>query len=363
MYKKLCSIVFCSVFLASVFTAISDNNFASAQNGTKIIIVPSSIEIIRGQESTVYINVTNVEDLYAWEFQLTYNPLILDLTSCAIVPNGLNEPTQTFYSLTDEVNGLLWWAVSTTHPTREGISYESHAIFEIRFKAVNAGTSPLTLRGTILSNSQAQPIEHTTYSGVIYVKTLDLVVTSIKILNKHANEIWMHSIYANDTWADGAAYYYPVNVTIKNTGTLVAANFKVKLEVYYGTSLKASAEKEVITLEGGASKELTFHNLFHPTKTGDLGAYILKATVDSENTVIEDDETNNQLLKMDFMVTIMGDINRDRKVNILDGVILALAWTGKPGDPQWNTAADLNHDDEINILDGTRMGLNWGKSW
>jgi len=59
----------------------------------------------------------------------------------------------------------------------------------------------------------------------------------------------------------------------------------------------------------------------------------------------------------------MGDINGDKKVNVLDAVTIALAWNGKPGDAQWNVAADLNHDNEVNILDGSRMGLTWGKTW
>jgi hypothetical protein len=63
------------------------------------------------------------------------------------------------------------------------------------------------------------------------------------------------------------------------------------------------------------------------------------------------------------MVTVMGDMNEDKTVNILDGVKLSLAWTGTPGDSQWNVAADLNHDNVINILDGTRMSIHWGEHW
>jgi hypothetical protein len=361
-YKKLCVLTFVNLLFIGVFSSVFVIDSALAQS-TQIMIVPSSIEALVRQEVTVYINVTDVVDLYAWEFQLSYNSSILDLTYYAIVSGGLNEPTKTFYSQVDEEAGLLWWAVSTTYPTTTGISYAAHAIFEIRFTAIATGTSTLHLSGTILSNSQAQPISHTTSDGSISVETLDLTVEAIKILNKHANATWTHSIYANDTWANGNPYYYPVNVTIQNTGTMAATNFKVKLEVYYGTELEASAEFEVESLGGGSTKELTFYNLFYPNKTGDAGAYSLKATVDSENTVVEDNEDNNKLLKSDFMVTIMGDVNGDKKVNILDGVVLALAWTGKPGDPQWNEAADLNHDDEVNIFDGVRIGSNWGKSW
>ena len=330
---------------------------------TEIKVVPSSLEALVGQECIVYITVTNVEDLYAWEFQLNYDPEILDLISSSIVEDGLNSPTQTFYNLTDEDTGLIWLAVSTTYPTTSGVSYTSHAICEIHFVTKAIGTSSLTLSGTILSNSQAQPIDHTVSHGSISVETLDLTVTVIEILNKHANETWTHSIYANDTWANGDTYYYPVNVTIQNTGTRTATNFKVKLEVYYGAELESLGEQEIDSLAGSSSIELTFSNVFSPKNTGAAGLYGLKATVDSENTVAEDNENNNVMTKDDFMVTIMGDVNGDRTVNILDAVVLALAWGGEPGLPQWNVAADLNHDDVVNVEDGVRIGLNWGKTW
>jgi hypothetical protein len=233
----------------------------------------------------------------------------------------------------------------------------------MHFNAIATGTSNLDLSGTILSNSQASPIFHTVVNGSVSVQTLDLRVTEVEICNMYGNETWIHSIYANDSYADLSMYYYPVNVTIENTGTLTAGSFKVKLEVYYDVSLEASTELSVAGLAASSTKELTFNSLFHPTKTGDAGRYSLKATVDSQNEVAEDNEGNNDKTKNDFMVTVMGDMNEDKTVNILDGVKIALAWDGTPGDSQWNVAADLNHDNSIDVLDGSRIGLHWGETW
>jgi len=514
----------------------------------RIMIVGSTSEARVGQSYTVYINVTDVVDLYGWEFQLDYNQSILDLTYNGTVSGGLKTPTQTWKDSTNETTGHLWWAVSTTYPNTTGISYTAHAIFEIQFTAIAKGTSNIDLSYTILSDSGANAITHTVVNGSITVinsaptidtftpvdttpdvdegdslafthtssdpdddplsyswllddveqattqnwtyspgyndagshnvtlvvsdgsltdsqqwdvtvndvnrapvasnlaitpssplttddlvgsydysdddgdpesgseirwykddvlqtalndtltvssgntsigevwyftvrpsdgtdfgslqtspsvtvQILDLTVTGIEILNKHANETWTHSIYANDTYVNASAYYYPVNVTISNTGTLNANNFKVKLEVYYDTTLETSAEKTGISLSASSTMKLTFMTLFHPNKTGDAGRYRLKATVDSGSDVTEDNEGNNVLTKNDFLVTILGDVNGDKIVNILDAVVLALAWDGEPGEPQWNVAADLDHNDIVNILDGVRTSLNWGKTW
>ena len=326
-------------------------------------IVPSAVEAIVGEEFTVYINVTDVTDLYAWEFQLSYDQSKLDLTYNGTVDGGLNTPTQTFVDNTTEATGQLWWAVSTVYPTTSGITYTDHAIFEIHFEAIATGTSSLTLSGTILSDSTATAISHTTTGGSVSVETLDLTVEEIEICSMYANETWTHSIYANDTDAGGYPYYYPVNVTVKNTGTLSAGGFNVTLEVYYDAGLEASAELSVAGLAGSATKELTFSSLFSPDKTGISGKYSLKATVDSQGEVAEDNESNNDKTKNDFMVTVMADINGDKTVNILDGVKISLAWSGTPGSTQWNVAADLNHDEVINILDGARASLHWGENW
>ena len=342
---------------------LTNSRFASGDPGTEVKIVPSTAQLVVGQGITVYINVAEVTDLYGWEFQLDYNNSVLDLTYGDMYVGGLNTPTNTFMASTNEATGHLWWAASTYYPTTTGINHTDYAIFEIHFTAISTGTSSLDLSGTILADSGGNAISHTVSNGSVTVGTLDLAVTIVEICNKHGNETWTHSIYANDTYADASTYYYPVNVTIQNTGTLSAASFNVTLEVYYDTTLKSSGKQTVSSLAGGLSKELIFSNVFHPTETGVVGRYSLKATVDSETNVIEDNETNNELTKSNFMVTVMGDVNGDKTVNILDGVRLSLAWTLTPNDASWNVAADLDHNDVINILDGTRLSLKWGISW
>jgi hypothetical protein len=324
---------------------------------TQILVDPSITTAILNNDYIVYVNVTGVTDLYGWEFQLNYSNTILDLTSVSIVSGGLNEPIQTYYSLTDEANGHLWWAVSTTYPTTTGISYAKHAIFEIHFHTLAAGTADLHLYGTILSDSAGSPITHTVSDGTMDIGELDLTVTNINIHDKGC------SIYEDDTQANGITpYYYPVNVTINNAGTEAAGAFHVRLTVFYDVTNESSGEIAVAGLAGGASEVINFTDVFHPLNHG-LNIYKLTATVDNRNEVVEDDETNNALDKTDFKVTIIGDINGDQTVNILDAVVIALAWDGDPGKTQWNIKADLNHDNTIDIYDGVRIGAHWGENW
>jgi hypothetical protein len=48
---------------------------------------------------------------------------------------------------------------------------------------------------------------------------------------------------------------------------------------------------------------------------------------------------------------ILGDVNGDGTVNILDSIIVANSFLAKPGDSNWNPNADINNDGVVNILD------------
>ena len=323
---------------------------------TSIIVYPTNTNAAFGTDCTVYINVTAIQDFYAWEFQLKYDQTVLDLTSCSPVSGGLNEPTQAFYNLVNETDGHLWWAISTVHPPTTGISYSRHAIFELHFHTIALGTANLNLYGTVLSNSTGMALPHMVVNGTVTVNDfIDLTITGINIINHGC------SLYKNDTYGNGAPYYYPVEVTISNLGSLTAGAFYVKLEAYWidGSVSESLMEMSVANLAAGNSLIVNFTSLFHPMQTG---YYRLTATADSRNNIEEPYETNNALTLGNVRVTVMGDLNGDGVVNIIDGTLMALAWQGTPGSIQWNIKADINHDGVVDIVDGTRIGLHWGET-
>jgi parallel beta-helix repeat protein len=59
---------------------------------------------------------------------------------------------------------------------------------------------------------------------------------------------------------------------------------------------------------------------------------------------------------------IEGDVNHDAVVNIMDGVIVAVAFGTKPNDPKWNSHADLNEDEIINIIDVVMWAVHFGET-
>jgi parallel beta-helix repeat protein len=61
-------------------------------------------------------------------------------------------------------------------------------------------------------------------------------------------------------------------------------------------------------------------------------------------------------------VTIVGDVNGDGKVNLIDVFSVALAYGSYPGHPTWNPNYDINNDGKINLIDYFVTALNYGKT-
>ena len=62
-----------------------------------------------------------------------------------------------------------------------------------------------------------------------------------------------------------------------------------------------------------------------------------------------------------FSVSLLGDLNQDGIVNVLDAIQTATAFGSYPGHPNWNEQADINRDGVVNILDVIVLANNFGK--
>jgi hypothetical protein len=64
-----------------------------------------------------------------------------------------------------------------------------------------------------------------------------------------------------------------------------------------------------------------------------------------------------------FVSSLVGDINLDGTVNILDEILLGKAFYSTFGTSNWNSAADLNNDGTVNILDAIILANHFGLSY
>jgi len=99
------------------------------------------------------------------------------------------------------------------------------------------------------------------------------------------------------------------------------------------------------------------------TPDGVMG-YVAAIRTGYSTELVEDRVPNEELAYQwpAIHVAILGDLNADSTVNILDLAIVAIAFGSKPDDPNWNQTADMNNDEVINILDLAIIALEYGST-
>jgi hypothetical protein len=150
----------------------------------------------------------------------------------------------------------------------------------------------------------------------------------------------------------GQGYSAGVNVTVANLGTYTE-DFNVT--VYANTT---SIARQNITLTSEKSATMTFT---WNTKGFAKGNYTISA---SASLLGDMNVSNNDLTSsVPVEITILGDVDGNRVVNILDVIKISSIYHSKRGDPNFNPDCDLDDDGTITILDLVTCTTHYGQKW
>lgn len=150
----------------------------------------------------------------------------------------------------------------------------------------------------------------------------------------------------------GQDYSMSINVTVKNQGNCTE-NFNVT--AYYDET--PIETKNVTNLPPSEEATITFT---WNTTALPYGNYTISAyakPVPGERYTVD-----NEFIDGWIIIAILGDINADGIVNIIDIATVARAYGSKPEDPNWNPNADLDDNGVINILDIAKVAKEYGKT-
>ncbi len=134
---------------------------------TTVYVAPSTITVEVDQIFIISIKISDVIDLYGWEFKLKWNPTILDALS---VTEGdfLKSVGDTFFSpIIDNTEGII--LIDCTLLGKIPGANGSGTLATVEFKSENAGQTILDLYDTKLVSSLEQSISHTTNDGSVTV--------------------------------------------------------------------------------------------------------------------------------------------------------------------------------------------------
>jgi len=163
MNKKVIIAITLIVVAASV-ASVSYFLLQKSNPSTKVFIYPNCVHGEVGENFTVYVNVSNVVDLYGWEFKLSWNTSMLNLTS---VSEGsfLKNYGETF--MTKEVKENNVHILCTLMGNVSGANGNG-VLASLKFHINNPGNSILQLYDVILLNSDEEKISCVVKSCSVY---------------------------------------------------------------------------------------------------------------------------------------------------------------------------------------------------
>jgi plastocyanin len=138
------------------------------QSGTNVQFDPASISASNGDTVAFDIKVSNINNLYGFQFDIAYDPNILefqDIQEGTFLNN--NGKDNTFCVDYQQSAGLI----KNIACTRVGSGYVdgSGVLERVTFKAIGTGQSDVTLMNVLLADSSSNEIESTNSDGLIDV--------------------------------------------------------------------------------------------------------------------------------------------------------------------------------------------------
>ena len=174
--------------------------------------------------------------------------------------------------------------------------------------------------------------------------------TSVTVYGEPTHDVAVSNLVSSKTVV-GHGFSTSISVTIVDQGNYPET---FNLTAYANATSIASQN---ITLSSGNSTTITF--MWNTTGFA-KGNYTISAY--AEPVQGETNTDDNMLTDGIVKVTIIGDVNGDGKVNIIDTFAVALAYGSYPGHPTWKPNYDINNDGKINLIDYFVTALNYGKT-
>jgi hypothetical protein len=310
-----------------------------AQSTPTIFIDPAATNATSNSNFSVNINVTYVTDLCSWQVFIYYLKDVLQGAGYSEGPllksHGSTMFDGGYNNNYNATHGQLWmWCLRTW--SGHGVD-DAGTLGIATFKAQWGGSSPLSLDDTILGNSSAQGMSHTTQDGSVQVGSHDVGITSILSYKT----------------AVGQGYGTTVNVTVKNKGTS-PEEFNTTL---YANTTSVQTDADT-TLPDGQSTNVT---LVWDTTGFTMGNYSISVNIPP--VPYESNTTDNTMIDGIVLVTFPGDVDANFKVDMTDIMLILAAFGSGLGKPKYNPNCDIDNSLQIDMTDIMIALGNFGRHY
>jgi len=138
---------------------------------TTVSIEPASSAFSVGDSVSLNINITDVTDLYSFQFDIGFSPSILSATSIieGTFLSSSGEATFFFPGFIDNVAGSISFNAGSLVGPIAGVN-GGGVLAQVNFSAIGAGTSSVNLSGVTLLDSSLQDISADLVAGSVQVQ-------------------------------------------------------------------------------------------------------------------------------------------------------------------------------------------------
>jgi hypothetical protein len=308
---------------------------------TTVNINPKQTYSYIGQFFTINVSATDVTELNAWQLYLLYDPAMLNCTGLWVPPDNIFAPygIEMFAYTIDNTTGFIraFCALNGIF----GVN-GSGTLCQIQFECKNLGITSLCMadksqapNGTYLQDPSYNLIPFNAIDGVIEV----------------GGPSFQENVF--NATQNSETYY----VIIFSNSTVTSFNYDQSLKMM---SFDASGQD--------GTTGLSFVEFSKDLLNGTLAVLMEGRAI---YPTFSEDQTNNFLSfayshstkHVKILLTIIGDVNGDRTVNMLDIFTVIYAYMTPPGNPKWNPLADVNRDNTVNMVDIEIEIQNFLKKW
>lgn len=287
----------------------------------------------------VNVSIAEVIDLHAWQLRIAFDPEIIQCENVSVPSYNIFGGSANFPDpIINNTSGYLKAFCGLWEP-ETGVD-GSGLLCEIEFYCRGHGITPIIiadrmqLTGTYLVDPETPPnlIPFEAREGIAEVGDPGF--------QEHTFSVAPHNviIFSNSTTVDTFDYDQDLkNMTFDvegQGGTIGFCSVMVSKELLDGTL--------IVLANDDAIDSTLFENTTHN--------FLRFMYVQSRK-------------KIKILVTLRGDMNGDRIVNMKDVYFVIKAFASMPGDPNWSSRADVNKDGIVNMKDIYILITNFGKTW
>jgi len=299
-----------------------------------------------GQIFNVNVTVSNVMNLSSWQVVISFDNSILNCTGLSLPQDHIFSGYSVFFPqpvINNEHSTVKAFCSLDGTSSING----SGKLCTIQFQTRTLGVSSLNFVNVMMKQSDGSYLLDPDLTVIPFEATIGIVEVSASDFHQSVFDVTQNAqtyqvaISTNSTITD-----FHFNQTNKELGFNVTGSDGTAGACIV-TIPKILLNSTLIALIDNTATR-TYNNSTHTLPENETCCFIYLNYTHSERSI-------------KILLTVQGDLNGDRKVDVKDVATVAKAFGTTPGLPRWNPLADVDDNQKIDVRDVSFVAKNFGK--